>query len=123
MGMSRRAGTSLLVHGNRLALFRFQQRVFAVAAECPHQGGALVEGEVGDIEDMVEGRKCYITCPVHKFQFDLQTGSVLDGRCGKLTTFPTRIVQNAQENYTAMIDVGFESLADDYFHEFEADDF
>jgi len=86
-----------------------------VGAECPHQGGSLADGEIGDIEDMVDGHRCYITCPVHKFQFDLATGAVLDGRCAALPTYPTRIVDVDHGRKRAIIEVGFESLAEDFF--------
>ncbi|CAE8651714.1 unnamed protein product [Polarella glacialis] len=111
-----------MVHGRKIALFRFQLRVFAVGAECPHQGGRLAEGEVGDIEDMVEGRTCYVTCPVHKFQFDLSTGAVLQGKCGPLPTYPVRVSKVDDNQHSAMIEVGFESLGDDFFGDFGVDD-
>merc|ERR1711964_709493 len=104
-------GVPLLVQGRKVAFFRFDGRVFAAAAECPHQGGPLAEGEIGDIEDMVEGRRCYVACPVHKFQFDLTTGALLDGgsRCGPLPVYAARVADDG------MVEVGFESLAADYF--------
>ena len=56
--MSRRSGRSVEVHGRHIALFRFGASVFAVDALCPHQGGSLVDGEIGDIEDMGTGFVC-----------------------------------------------------------------
>lgn len=119
--MATKPGVALLALGRKVALFRFHEQVFAVSAECPHQGGRLAEGEVGDIEDMVEGRKCYITCPVHKFKFDLATGAVMEGNCGALPTYPVRMTKVTETK--AMVEVGFQSLADDFFVEFGADDF
>eukprot|EP00930_Biecheleria_cincta_P105219 TRINITY_DN9781_c0_g2_i1.p1 TRINITY_DN9781_c0_g2~~TRINITY_DN9781_c0_g2_i1.p1 ORF type:complete len:750 (+),score=150.75 TRINITY_DN9781_c0_g2_i1:205-2454(+) len=119
--MAMKPGVALLALGRKVALFRFEEQVFAVGAECPHQGGRLAEGEVGDIEDMVEGRKCYITCPVHKFKFDLATGAVMEGNCGVLPTYPVRL--NKVNDTKAMVEVGFQSLAEDFFVEFGADDF
>eukprot|EP00929_Paragymnodinium_shiwhaense_P013781 TRINITY_DN121630_c0_g1_i1.p1 TRINITY_DN121630_c0_g1~~TRINITY_DN121630_c0_g1_i1.p1 ORF type:complete len:777 (+),score=153.26 TRINITY_DN121630_c0_g1_i1:106-2436(+) len=120
-----KAGVPLQVQDRNLALFRFGSQVFAVDRSCPHQGGNLAEGEIGDIEDMVDGRKCYITCPVHKFQFDLSTGKVLHGKCPPLPTYAVRLrsVEDAHGVQLAIVDVGFESLASHYFDEFEADDF
>lgn len=119
--MATKPGVALLALGRKVALFRFHEQVFAVSAECPHQGGRLAEGEVGDIEDMVEGRKCYITCPVHKFKFDLETGAVMEGNCGVLPTYQVRL--NKVSDTKAMVEVGFQSLAEDFFVEFGADDF
>lgn len=47
--MSRTPGEALLMAGRKVALFRFGDRVFAVGAECPHQGGHLADGELDDI--------------------------------------------------------------------------
>jgi len=120
--MPNRAGFALRVHDHRVALFRFRNHVFAVDAECPHQGGNLVDGEIGDIEDMVEGHRCYVTCPVHKFQFDLSTGTLLQGKCGDLPTYAVRLVEAQDDPASAFVEVGFASLATDYFADFEADD-
>jgi len=121
--MSRKPGEAILVQGRKVALFRFHEHVYAVSAECPHQGGRLAEGEIGDIEDMVDGRRCYVTCPVHKFRFDLSSGEVLEGTCGPLPTYPVRLVMVNNDQKTAMVEVGFASLGDDFFVEFGADDF
>eukprot|EP00927_Polykrikos_kofoidii_P048461 TRINITY_DN42733_c0_g1_i1.p1 TRINITY_DN42733_c0_g1~~TRINITY_DN42733_c0_g1_i1.p1 ORF type:complete len:719 (-),score=104.66 TRINITY_DN42733_c0_g1_i1:161-2152(-) len=123
--MSRKSGIALKVQDHKIALFRFDNRVFAVDAECPHQGGSLVDGEIGDIEDMVEGRRCYVMCPVHKFQFDLSTGAVMQGTCPKLPTYAVRVraPEGIGKGRVAAVEIGFESLASNFFDEFEADDF
>mmetsp|Transcript_29994 Transcript_29994/g.54654 ORF Transcript_29994/g.54654 Transcript_29994/m.54654 type:complete len:339 (-) Transcript_29994:145-1161(-) len=115
--MPHTAGVEVHVRSHSLALFRFQDRVFAVAAKCPHQGGSLAQGEVGDIEDMVEGWRCYVTCPVHKFLFDLRTGRVLEGSCDKLRTYPVRLRAKDGPAATKVlrVEVGFAQLTDDFF--------
>lgn len=85
------AGVPLVVQNRPLAFFRFEGRVFVVDAACPHQGASLSEGEVGDIEDMVLGRRYYVRCKVHKFQFDLCTGQLIDGKCPGLKTYDVRV--------------------------------
>lgn len=110
-----KAGVEAWVQGRRIAFFRFGGRVFAADARCPHQGASLCEGEVGDIEDMVDGQCFYVTCPVHKMQFDLATGSVLEGDCPPLQTYSVRIHEADEVRRVAMIEVGFEALASEYF--------
>lgn len=112
------AGVELRVLGRNIALFRFEGRIFAVDAQCPHAGASLCEGEIGDIEDLVEGQRFYVRCKVHKFQFDLTTGAVIDGMCKPLRIYKARARQGAvladgQSN--AAVEVGFETLSSEYF--------
>jgi nitrite reductase/ring-hydroxylating ferredoxin subunit len=111
--MRQKAGVTAIVLGREIAFFRFDGQIYAVSARCPHQGGNLCEGEVGDIEDL--GRQHYVTCPVHKMQFDLQDGRVLDGNCGPLQTYSVRVTAVDQDQKFAPVEVGFESLTDAYF--------
>lgn len=122
--MPRKSGMVVHVNNTAIALFRFGDRVHAVSAACPHQGASLVDGEIGDIEDMVEGRRCYVTCPVHKFQFDLSSGVVLQGRkCAPLPTYVARSVQTDGSAKSRMVEVGFESLATNFFSHSDGEDF
>ena len=55
----------VLVDGREVALFKRGGRFFALANQCPHQGGPLGEGHFdGD----------YIICPWHHWDFHLETG-------------------------------------------------
>lgn len=127
MSMKQKAGVSAVVQGRELAFFRFGGEVFVVNARCPHQGGNLCEGEVGDIEDVhmdgkidgrsVGSRRAYVTCPVHKMQFDLRDGSVIHGNCRPLKYYRIRIAEVDEKRKLAPIEVGFDSLADTYFGE------
>mmetsp|Transcript_62707 Transcript_62707/g.141556 ORF Transcript_62707/g.141556 Transcript_62707/m.141556 type:complete len:248 (-) Transcript_62707:108-851(-) len=115
MQMPYKVGVERWVQGRRVGFCRLDGHVFAFDARCPHQGGNLCEGEIGDIEDMVDGRRSYITCPVHKMQFDLATGDVLEGSCPSLQVYKVRIPEADDVQRVAMIEVGFESLTWDYF--------
>lgn len=115
MQMPHKFGAQTWVHGRFIGFCRFEGHIFAFDARCPHQGGALCEGEIGDIEDMVDGRRSYVTCPVHKMQFDLTTGAVLEGNCPPLPVYKVRIGEADDVRRVAMIEVGFESLASEYF--------
>ncbi len=63
-------GRRVTVDGHRVAVFRTEDGVHAIAADCPHAGGPLQDGLVAD--------GC-VTCPLHGRRFDLGTGARLDG--------------------------------------------
>src|SRR5262252_4122212 len=54
--------------GRELALIRTPEGFFALDNACPHTGGPLGEG-------LVQGHT--VTCPLHGWQFDCQTGACL----------------------------------------------
>lgn len=65
-----------------IALFRTgESEVFAASNSCPHKGGPLAEG-------IVHGQK--VTCPLHNWVFDLNTGEAL-GEDARIATYPVRI--------------------------------
>lgn len=65
-----------------IALFRTgDAEVFAASDTCPHKGGPLSEG-------IVHGQS--ITCPLHNWVFDLNTGQA-QGEDGRIATYPVRI--------------------------------
>ena len=73
-----------------VAVFRTGQNdVFAATDMCPHKGGPLSEG-------IVHGQS--VTCPLHNWVFDLNTGQA-QGEDGSITTFPVRV-----ENGRVLID-------------------
>ena len=66
-----------------VALFRTgPDEVFAVSNTCPHKGGPLSEG-------IVHGR--HVTCPLHNWVFDLETGEAQGADEGRIATYPVRI--------------------------------
>jgi len=65
-----------------IAFTRIGSEVFAFQNECPHAGAPLDDGEL-------EG--CVITCSLHMWKFNIQTGAVVRGAAGTLKTFPTKI--------------------------------
>lgn len=65
-----------------IALFRTgAEEVFAASNTCPHKGGPLADG-------IVHGQK--VTCPLHNWVFDLNTGQAV-GEDARITTYPVRI--------------------------------
>ncbi|MEM9798350.1 MAG: nitrite reductase small subunit NirD [Pseudomonadota bacterium] len=66
-----------------IAVFRTAgDTVFATSNTCPHKGGPLAEGIVHD-------RK--VTCPLHNWVFDLETGEAQGADDGRIETFPARV--------------------------------
>lgn len=66
-----------------LALFRAGEGVTALDNNCPHAGGSLAEGRVGD--------GC-VTCPLHNWKFDVRSGAGVSPTRGSVANFPTKIV-------------------------------
>lgn len=65
-----------------VAVFRTAETdVFAVDDRCPHKGGPLSEG-------IVHGER--VTCPLHNWVFDLNTGAAV-AEDGQIATYPLRV--------------------------------
>ena len=69
--------------GERIAVFRAGDKVYAVSNVCRHQGGPLGEGRI------IDG--C-ITCPWHGFQYRLEDGQSPPPFTEKISTYATRII-------------------------------
>lgn len=66
-----------------VAVFRTaDDRVFALDDRCPHKGGPLSEG-------IVHGHQ--VTCPLHNWVFDLNTGTAQGADDGAVRTWPVRV--------------------------------
>ncbi len=65
-----RQGRVFKVQGKRLALFRIDDRCFAINDVCPHQGASLGKGRL---------KGFLVSCPWHDQQFDIRTGFGPDG--------------------------------------------
>jgi len=69
--------------GNKaLALFRLDERIVAIDAECPHAGGPLQEGAI-------EGG-C-VVCPWHEYAFELATGRCTTDPALSVNTYPVSV--------------------------------
>ena len=66
-----------------IAIFRTDaEEVFAASNTCPHKGGPLADG-------IVHGQS--VTCPLHNWVFDLNTGEAQGADEGRIATYPVRI--------------------------------
>lgn len=64
-------GSCFVIEGEEVAVFRARDgKVSAVSNRCPHRGGGLSDGIIGD------GK---VVCPLHGHKFDLATGQGCDG--------------------------------------------
>lgn len=77
-----RARIVVPAHGERIAVFRYGNKISAVSNVCRHQGGPLGEGRI------VDG--C-ITCPWHGFQYLPETGTSPPPYTEKIATYRIRI--------------------------------
>jgi len=59
-------GLSFIIDDEEMAVFRARDgKVRAIGNRCPHRGGDLADGIIGDGQVM---------CPLHGHKFDLETG-------------------------------------------------
>ena len=70
-------------HVGCVAVFRTDAaEVYAASNTCPHKQGPLVEG-------IVHGQS--VTCPLHNWVFDLNTGQAQGADEGQIATYPVRL--------------------------------
>lgn len=77
-----RTGRSFLVNGEDIAVFLIDGTFYVVSNICPHQHVPLIA------EGMLED--CTITCPMHGWKYDLQTGKGVHG-AGIIEKYETEI--------------------------------
>ena len=63
-------GRVFKIQGKSLAVFRIDDRCFAINDICPHQGASLGKGRL---------KGFVVSCPWHHQQFDIRTGFGPDG--------------------------------------------
>jgi len=79
----RQGARVIKTHAGCVALFRTaDDRVFALNDQCPHKGGPLSEG-------IVHGTS--VTCPLHNWVFDLNTGAAQGADVGQVASYDVRI--------------------------------
>jgi nitrite reductase (NADH) small subunit len=79
----RRGARRMRSEAGCLALFRtHDDRVFALEDRCPHKNGPLSQG-------IVHGTS--VTCPLHNWVIDLETGDAAGADAGHVATYPLRV--------------------------------
>lgn len=72
----------LIVRGIRVCMIKHNDKILAVQNSCTHSGGSMHQGAINHL-----GR---IVCPLHQYQFDLNTGREANQRSSDLECFPIR---------------------------------
>jgi len=72
----------LEVAGKKICLAK-GEKLFACISKCPHAGGVLADGVLDGSDN--------ITCPLHRYKFDLKTGRNITGEGYYLKTFPVEM--------------------------------
>lgn len=84
---NKRGKKFLLDEDTEIAVFKIEGKAYAVENTCPHnQSHVMDEGFVDE--------NLYLACPIHGWQFHLETGKVPandEGFSGKLRVFHTKI--------------------------------
>lgn len=76
-------GRVFRVRDSEVAIFRARTgQIFATQSTCPHRGGPLADGLIGD------GK---VVCPLHSYVFDLVTGQSSESACPHLRTYPVAL--------------------------------
>lgn len=83
----------VVVAGKQVCLANHQNTLHACAYKCPHAGGAMADGYIDALGNIV--------CPLHRYKFSLQNGRNISGEGYYLKTFPVQIREDG-------IYVGFE---------------
>ena len=82
----RRGARQVATPDGPIAVFRtHDDAVFAIVDRCPHKGGPLSQG-------IVHGAA--VTCPLHNWVIDLQTGAAQGVDQGCVRTLPVRVIED-----------------------------
>jgi NAD(P)H-dependent nitrite reductase small subunit len=89
-------GKYVEINGFQLAVFRYGDNVYVMDNTCPHAGGPLAEGDVED--------GCAV-CPWHGWNFQLESGELVNAPGVKIRTYPARIYTRAGESALVQADL------------------
>lgn len=65
--------------GKTVTLARFNNQLFAFAHKCPHASGIMAEGYINPMGQ--------VTCPLHRYRFDMKNGRNTSGEGYYLKTY------------------------------------
>ncbi len=77
------ASKVVYLHGDQIAVFNIDGKVYAVSNRCPHANGPISDGKIDGT---------VVTCPLHNSRFDLISGEPLQGPANKpLTRYQVKV--------------------------------
>ncbi|WP_299287781.1 Rieske 2Fe-2S domain-containing protein [uncultured Mucilaginibacter sp.] len=68
--------------GHNICLVYVEEKFYAVSSKCPHAGGELAGGWCKDGN---------LICPIHRYQYSLETGRGAAGQGDYIDTFPVEV--------------------------------
>lgn len=74
-------GYTVEVEGRLIALFLYQDQVYAIDDCCPHMGASLAEGAIDDN---------VVRCPWHSWRFRLTDGEWVDCKTPGVKSYPVK---------------------------------
>ena len=80
IGLNKEGLGSVEANGKHLCLALHGERLYACASKCPHAGGALADGYIDALGNIV--------CPLHRYKFNLSNGRNVTGEGYFLKTYP-----------------------------------
>ena len=83
------------IEGKKLCIVREKGKLYAVENNCPHAGGILSGGWC---------KNGNIVCPIHRWEYNLQTGRGAEGQGDYIDTFP---IENRQDGIYVGFKPGF----------------
>lgn len=81
------------VAGKKITLAKYNEKLFACAAKCPHAGGVLADGNIDALGNIV--------CPLHRYKYNLANGRNTSGEGYYLSNYPVEVREDG-------VYVGFE---------------
>lgn len=72
--------------GKAICLINHNHQLFALSALCPHAGADLSQGWCNDEQRLV--------CPLHRYEYDLQTGKGAPGQNDYVNTYAVKTEGN-----------------------------
>ena len=90
---SGQAVTEVIVRQKKICLVKKQDNIYGCASKCPHAGGAMADGWLDAMGNIV--------CPLHRYRFDLSNGRNVSGEGYYLKNYPVEVREDG-------VFVGFE---------------
>ena len=75
-------GRPFEVNGKQIAVFNVNGKFHAIANSCIHRGGSLGDGSLS-------GKT--VTCPLHSWEYDIETGDCISPGAGCVKTYPVQV--------------------------------